>query len=148
MLSFSSRVYALFFVLAAIGCDGTSGGGGNGGTGTGGAQATGGDGGQGGQADPCADCGADQVCVDGLACADTCPSLRVKCDNPDDPYYSPDIPGTRICCEEGFVCCAYFDEMRCGTGCGPLCPDGTSCLEGQTCMETPAGSGNFTCVAT
>lgn len=128
------RSVLLVVLLSFTAC--TCGGGalndaGTGGGSAGGAATGGGEGGGSGGGAPfsCAQCGDAGVCVDGAACAASCPDSRAAC--------------AGACCAAGSKCCAVGEACTpAAMPCPKWCPDGArQCPEDQFCQGTA-------CVAT
>jgi hypothetical protein len=106
---------------------------------------TSGTGGMGGsQSGGCNDCESGQVCVDGEACADSCPGGRAECEVLGlSPY--PE------CCAQDEQCCpaqpGYGECQPAGEPCPLLCPDNTTtCSIDQFCA-LDAVTGTYSCAA-
>lgn len=164
---------ALAALLLAPGC-GSDGGDplplGGGAAGGGGAGTGGGQGGQGNQVNQgCDSCGGDTpICIDGLACADSCPAGRDVCHTSDDPsapagccsasaqccqaevygYAGADVcrPADEPCpvgCPGGQAACPLYEYCREDIttgeyGCVPSCPTPSVCGYNLCCPEGSA----------
>lgn len=105
-------------------------------------------GGQGGAPFSCDQCAAsNEVCVDGAACAATCPADRAACSLSTDPSDPP------TCCEGDQQCCSatangYTGADVCHPASEPCpiqCPDGVTCGDGYCALD--AESMTYTCAA-